>query len=471
MMKVFVLLLSYLGSLSPLAANESDDLRLIQVQAALPHFELWLELPETSSPKPEQFNVTVGSQAMDVVAVDHFTQTGEGVAYLFLVDVSKSLSQQQFLQIQSALWHWVSGMGPKDRAAIISFGSEIKQQLAFTADKNQFSRTIDSLSPSDNDTQLYLGLLEAIQLGQSQSIDLPSRRAVILFSDGIDDAFNGVTLEEVQKKIMQNRVPIYTIGFSTPSLDDHQRQGLKVLALLARQSGGRFVQTEVGQLEQAYAEQHQHIKQAYRMSLLCQNCVADGQLQHLHVNWNRGTHSISDGLDLRLFPASSSLRGEGKWLTYSLLGFSMVGLGILIRVGWLYRQRQIDPVVDRKTFEHIEGSSQLPQLESSQINRKGMSLRLVAMSGSQKGQIHQLDITDTLLLGRASNCDLCLVEDDEISYQHALVRSYEGQVWIRDLKSTNGTWVNGVPIHNEFPLRSDDLILLGRTELRVVGLG
>ncbi|MEY4719264.1 MAG: hypothetical protein RL563_1882 [Pseudomonadota bacterium] len=471
MMKVFIFMVCYLGLQLPLQANESGELRLIQVQTALPRIELWLELPVTSSPKPEHFNVTLGPRALDVVAVDSFNQTGEGVAYIFLVDVSKSLSQQQFLQIQSALWHWLSGMGPKDRAAIISFGSEVKQRLAFTADKNQFSRTIDGLLPSDKDTQLYMGLLAAIEMGRLQNPELPARRAIVVFSDGIDDAFNGVTLDEVQKQIMQYRVPIYSIGFAKPPLDDQKREGLKVLGLLARQSGGRFVQSEVGQLEQAYAQQHQHISQAYRMSLLCQDCVADGQLQHLNVNWNQGDHSISEGLDLRLLPAFSPDVEMGKWITNTVLGYSMAGLSILIFIGWLYRQRQVTQFADEKAFEVIEVIPQLVQLESSNIKRKGISMRLAVMSGNQKGQVFQLEVIESLLLGRAPNCDLSIEGDDEISNQHALVKSHDGQIWVRDLKSTNGTWVNGVPIHNEYPLRADDLLLLGRTELRVVGLG
>jgi pSer/pThr/pTyr-binding forkhead associated (FHA) protein len=55
----------------------------------------------------------------------------------------------------------------------------------------------------------------------------------------------------------------------------------------------------------------------------------------------------------------------------------------------------------------------------------------------------------------------------EISAQHAMLQYLENKLSIRDLSSTNGTLVNGVPIHNTFPLKSGDLILLGRTELRI----
>jgi pSer/pThr/pTyr-binding forkhead associated (FHA) protein len=59
----------------------------------------------------------------------------------------------------------------------------------------------------------------------------------------------------------------------------------------------------------------------------------------------------------------------------------------------------------------------------------------------------------------------------EISSQHVLLQRLAGKLIARDLNSTNGTLVNGVPIHNDYPLRDGDLLLLGRTEMRIEILG
>ena len=467
MMRVLILLACCLGLTASLRADESGEFRLIQARQILPRIELWLELPVSSSPKAEQFSVTLGTQNAEVHAIDSFNQTGEGVAYIFLVDVSRSLTQLQFLQIQGALRHWSSGLGAKDRAAVLSFGSEVKQHLAFTADPNQLNTVIDSLAPTDKDTQLYQGLLEAIAMGHLQDADLPARRAIIVLSDGIDDALNGVTLEEVQKQSIEYRVPIYSIGFPKPPLDDNKRQGLKILGLLARQSGGRFVQAEAGQLEQAYAQQHRHIMQAYRLSLQCQDCVADGQLRRLNVTWSHDAHIVSDGMELRLLPTTSSLREQD---VFKFVPMMVAPLGFLIFLGvlwWLYRQRLERDSSDDKLFELIEASSQQDQ----KPRLKGMTVCLTVVTGVDKGREYRLDVVESVLVGRSESCALCVVGDSEVSNQHLMLRQREGGVWVRDLNSTNGTWVNGVPIHNEYPLRNDDLLLLGRTELRVTGLG
>lgn len=467
-----MVLACWLGLLASPKADELGELHLIQARQALPSMDVWLELPSGSLPKPEQFSITLGSQVVDIEAIDAFRQTGEGVAYVFLVDISKSLSQQQFAQMQGALRHWLTGMGEKDRASLLSFGSEVQQRLGYTANQNQLTAVVDSLLPTDRDTLLYQALLEAIRLGRLQDADLPARRAIIVLSDGIDDALTGVTLDDVQRQSTEYRVPIYGIGFSKLPLDDHKRQGLKILGLLARQSGGHFVQAEVGELEQAYAQQHQHIMQAYRLHLHCQDCVADGQLRRLNLTWNDAGNIFSDGMDIRLLPASTLLSaGKDAWKVSLIVTATLIGIGLWILWWWLRRKRLAMLSSTDKPLAFIEVGNLLEQdAKVYNLTHKGLPVCLTVVTGAEKGREYWFDVMDSVLVGRASNCELCIIGDSEISNQHLLLKVRDSRLWVRDLSSTNGTWINGVPTRNEFPLRNNDLILLGRTELRVTGL-
>ena len=47
-----------------------------------------------------------------------------------------------------------------------------------------------------------------------------------------------------------------------------------------------------------------------------------------------------------------------------------------------------------------------------------------------------------MVVGRVPPADVT-VRDRSLSRQHATVELLEGEVWIEDLRSTNGTWVNG----------------------------
>lgn len=72
--------------------------------------------------------------------------------------------------------------------------------------------------------------------------------------------------------------------------------------------------------------------------------------------------------------------------------------------------------------------------------------------------LHQLQTT----IGRNAGNDLVIV-DPEVSRRHAHVLRREGQFTVEDLGSTNGTFVNGVRVSTETPLRDGDTIDLADT--------
>jgi hypothetical protein len=70
------------------------------------------------------------------------------------------------------------------------------------------------------------------------------------------------------------------------------------------------------------------------------------------------------------------------------------------------------------------------------------------------------------VLGRGSECDLTLGDDDTVSRRHAEIAVRAGLCLVRDLDSCNGTLLNGREIRRA-RLRRGDLLVLGETEIRV----
>lgn len=465
-MRYFAALL--LGLFCGLArSQEVDDLRLIQAHVHLPTLQIWLNLPANTSIEREQFNISVGQHPAKVFGIEPFADTGEGVGYIFLVDISKSLKSRQLVQIKRSLHHWLAGMGPYDQAALITFGHEVTHSQEFTTDRFRLDNAIGLLASMDMETSLYRGLLEAISLGRSQEPGLPSRRAIIVLSDGIDDSLDGVSVDEVFKQTGEYRVPIYSIGFAVPPINDTKREGLKVLGMLSRQSGGYFVQADPEQLDSAYEKQQQLITQAYRLRVDCPDCLADGQLHHIDLTWSDGQRTLNDGFDMRLLPQKAEIghphtpvaESDAGW---SVLIFAVAVLAFFSGLALVYRQRLAQP---RQNADELTANA--PPVYPAAKPAIGVAVVLTVVAGVQKGRRYQLNIAGGATLGRAANCDLILDDDVEISNQHAILQMQNGKLSARDLNSTNGTLVNGVPIHNDYPLRSGDLLLLGRTELRV----
>jgi hypothetical protein len=63
-------------------------------------------------------------------------------------------------------------------------------------------------------------------------------------------------------------------------------------------------------------------------------------------------------------------------------------------------------------------------------------------------------------LDRARHCD-CVVNAPTVSRVHAALRYDGGHWWLRDLRSTNGTCVNGCWIADEVEVRPGDRVSFG----------
>jgi hypothetical protein len=72
--------------------------------------------------------------------------------------------------------------------------------------------------------------------------------------------------------------------------------------------------------------------------------------------------------------------------------------------------------------------------------------------------------TETIELGRLPECTIVL-SDPNVSRRHAEIRRQGADVVVADLRSTNGTRVNGVPVR-ERVLQDGDEITVGTTSIR-----
>lgn len=95
-----------------------------------------------------------------------------------------------------------------------------------------------------------------------------------------------------------------------------------------------------------------------------------------------------------------------------------------------------------------------------------MRVSLVLQEGPGAGQAHTLDPArrPVLSVGRSSECDIVL-NDHRASRHHADFRWNGGEWEIRDRGSTNGTYVNGMQVHQPYELRLGDRVTIGETTM------
>jgi hypothetical protein len=100
-------------------------------------------------------------------------------------------------------------------------------------------------------------------------------------------------------------------------------------------------------------------------------------------------------------------------------------------------------------------------------DRPRFALRFI--SGKYQGGEFPLRMNREIIIGRSSDLDMVLVED-MVSRRHAKISSTDNDVYIQDMGSTNGTFVNGEKIAGRAQLAEGDRILVGTSIIKVVGV-
>lgn len=96
---------------------------------------------------------------------------------------------------------------------------------------------------------------------------------------------------------------------------------------------------------------------------------------------------------------------------------------------------------------------------------KGQPRVMTVTSGPTSGDQAEL-AAGTIMIGRGSDCQLIL-DDDYVSTRHARVVNGENGIYIEDLGSTNGTYVNGIRITVPTTITLADTVRIGKTVLKL----
>jgi FHA domain len=103
----------------------------------------------------------------------------------------------------------------------------------------------------------------------------------------------------------------------------------------------------------------------------------------------------------------------------------------------------------------------VPQAQSLELGR----LVVLSSPALDEGDVVALD-AHPLTVGRGRNNDIAIPEDDYASSRHARFEPRRDGVYVEDIGSTNGTFVNGIRLTRDRRLIPGDVVRVGETDLR-----
>ena len=433
-------------------------------------------------------SASLGSEPLPVVKLVPFRDSGEKIAAVLLVDISKSLSETRFNRVREALSAWIEAMVPGEKAALVAFGMETKILADFTDDKKLLESLVSSLKPTDMETQLNNAIIQANSLASQKNPSIPPRRIILVLSDGVNDAPGAATREEVRKSVSTGGFPIFAVGYSKPGEKAAEvDKALGPLGQLARESGGALYREAKGNFPEVYASIRAKLLQGQALWLDSSKVVRDGQVQRLTLAYRSGEKSVSAGKDVRILPlaeagaaSSPDQPAEGvpaeneKKTPLSLIAGVAVLLALLCGAFFLLKKKKEEvPEEAPDAFVNV-GSAESEKLQAmSAVLAEPVELEFAVLG--KEGPPVRVSIIDRILFGRDETCQLVIRWDPSVSGTHCeLFFDFEkGGFFIKDLGSTNGTRLNGIALEAGVPSLVDkgDVISMGKTQIQLISVG
>jgi hypothetical protein len=148
----------------------------------------------------------------------------------------------------------------------------------------------------------------------------------------------------------------------------------------------------------------------------------------------------------------------------ALLVLKILFLVLLYLFIWrIVRSAARDVRMPQESFVLAPGS--IPGLLSEEARIEAGRLVVVKSPALEEGEELVLD-SSALLLGRGSRNDVDLGRDEYASSEHARIEPRRDGVWLEDVGSTNGTYLNGIRVTRPKRLTAGDIVRVGETELR-----
>ena len=156
--------------------------------------------------RKEEFTITEDDVRQEIAL---FGKVAAPFHVVLLLDTSSS-TRDKLREIQKAASAFVEQLQPQDRVKVISFDDKVNDLNEFTSNRDLLHAAINR-TKSGEGTKVY----DAIELAISTIRRINGRKAIVLFSDGMDWHSDHATFEGTVRSLDEEGVVVYPIRYDT----------------------------------------------------------------------------------------------------------------------------------------------------------------------------------------------------------------------------------------------------------------
>lgn len=430
---------------------------------SLPQVVLYMDTSHDYGANSENTRVLINEEKTDIQSVGTFKDMGEGATYYILIDLSGSIHKDDFESIKSGVKNFVKSLDKKDRIVIVPFGETVYQNdTVYDFSSDEFVKAIDELEANDDYTQLYNAIdYVGDKVSNNKKANLLDRNIAMVFTDGADETTGGyIDDNELTVKMASAGIPLY--GFAVG--DDYQ--GKERLGNICRALSGCLTDVNVDNIDTVLSDFKNVIDETLVIKTDVRNSESIGlefsvrvQIDGNQVLLKEGIRTNKSNESKDVFTVALKKIILEYWWVVLIISIALIALIVLLVI----RKNKGIVNVDGK----VVYASKLQRKYHIQVKKhNSQSIQLSASVNGGKFVTQEIILVESIIVGRASICDVYF-DDSNMSRQHFCIELINGEMYISDLDSTSGTYLDGVRLYTKQRIHRGALITAGRTDIKV----
>lgn len=191
---------------APVEVQEGETLKTDTNLVTVPVIATTIEGNYIPDLRQDEFTVSENGEKQQVA---FFATVSAPFHVVLLLDTSAS-AQEKLRSIQRAAIAFIEQLQGADRVKVISFDNEVRELSDFTNDRVALRKAVNKAA-SGRGTKLY----DAFELALSSIRRIPGRKAIVLFSDGVDWHSDEATFDGTLHGLDEEGVIVYPIRYET----------------------------------------------------------------------------------------------------------------------------------------------------------------------------------------------------------------------------------------------------------------
>lgn len=419
---------------------------------------------------------------------------------LILIDNSLSIPRDMRSRITEFLEAFSGAKAQNEKIAIGVFSRDITYLTGFTGDYDALTGAAGQISYENQDTYITDMLYELLR-GEYCGSGRDVYRRIVIIADGVDNESLGYTVDELKQLIKENTYPIYTIGCRTGNNDPE----LENLFSLSRQSNAGYFLMDTTEDIPSVVDALGRDREIVKVVVTPPADLQDGSVKTVKINFQGQSVSkeirmpqqekaevvetpesepeiqessveeseedtteettAEDGEDLQKQAAKKFIIIViAAWICIiiAIITFCLIRRYRKKQKLELTQARHLMEQREQELSQALPGNPMAPEPQQQGV----IYIMLTDVCSPQKR--FKIPVSAPVVVGRSKGeCQVVVESDKSVSGKHCEIYVQDGRIMVRDLHSTNGTFVNGNRITEDTEAASGSIIVLGHLEMRL----